>query len=172
MTNEYFNKLRNEKLFGKQPEKKKVHAIAKQSEKKKKEVAANRDQDELLDKFYEDARKKLTGICQCGCAHKSQKNDDTFYRHCICHIFPKAKFPTIARHPLNWVERTFWQGHHTNFDEQGMDKWPLMADWEDIKEKFYILAECLTDQERAMKFYTKLESLVYDHDHDENIAVQ
>ena len=46
--------------------------------------------------------------------------------------------------------------------ESGLDKWPNFADWEDVKEKFYVLAPLLTDEERATKFYSKLESLVYD----------
>src|SRR5688572_27857017 len=112
--------------------------IAKQSEKMKQNIAEEKKAgtDDALDEFFETARKKMQGVCQCGCSEKSQKLDDTFYRHCICHIFPKRIFKSIATHPLNWVERTFWGGHHTNFDEQGMDKWPHYADWDDIKEKF------------------------------------
>lgn len=119
--------------------------------------------DDGLDKFFERNRKRMVGVCQCGCGEKSQKKDDTFYRHCICHLFPKRLFPSIATHDLNWVERTFWGGHHTNFDEQGMNKWPLMADWEDIKEKFHQLVPLLTDEERKKKFYTSFEKLVYNN---------
>lgn len=114
-----------------------------------------------LDKFFEKMRKKMVGTCQCGCGQKSQKHDDTFYRHCICHIFPKRIFKSVATNEYNWVERTFWGGHHTNFDEQGMDKWPLMADWHDIKERFHILAPLLTDTERKTKFYSLFEALIY-----------
>lgn len=117
--------------------------------------------DQARDKFYESMRKKMVGVCQCGCGQKSQKSDDTFFRHCICHIFPKKIFKSIETHPLVWVERTFWGGHHTNLDEQGMDKWPAMADWDDIKEKFHVLSELLTDAERATKFYNNLSKLVY-----------
>lgn len=137
--------------------------IPKISEKKKKEIALAKESgtDSGLDKFFEAQRKRLVGVCQCGCGKKSQKKDDTFYRYCICHIFPKKTFKSISTHPLNWVERTFWEGHHTNFDEQGMDKWPLMADWDDIKEKFHQLTPLLTEKERATKFYSQLENLIY-----------
>jgi CHASE3 domain sensor protein len=36
-----------------------------------------------------------------------------------------------------------------------------MADWDDIKEKFHQLAPLLTDEERATKFYSTLEKMVY-----------
>jgi hypothetical protein len=160
MSDSYIESRRNLKLFGKKEQLKKVYQIPKVSEKKKQEIKESKG-DNKIDKFFERNRKKMVGICQCGCAKKSQKSDDTFYRHGICHIFPKAKFPSVATNDYNWVERTFWEGHHTNFDEQGMDKWPAMADWDDIREKFFILAPLLTDEERATKFYQKLEKLVY-----------
>ena len=139
------------------PTKKEKKPIAKVSPKKQKELKG----DDALDLFFEEMRKRMVGVCQCGCGEKSQKKDDTFYRHCICHIFPKKIFKSIATHRLNWVERTFWGGHHTNMDNQGLDKWPLMADWDDIKEKFHQLAPFLTKEERATKFYSKLEFLIY-----------
>ena len=66
-------------------------------------------------------------------------------------------------HPLNCVERAMYGGCHQNMDNQGMDKWPLFADWEDIKERFHVLAPLLTDQERGIKFYSTLELLIYEH---------
>lgn len=158
----YLEERRNMKLFGKKPDEKKPYSIPKQSEKKKKEIeeAKAAGTDKEMDKFFNEQRPKMTGVCQCGCGEKSQKKDDTFFRHCICHIFPKSVFKSIATHPLNWVERKFWGGDHTNFDEGGMDKWPLMADWDDIKTKFRVLEKLLTEQEKSKKFYNKLKDLV------------
>lgn len=144
------------------PEKNK-NQIRKVSIKRQAKIDAQKElgTDSDLDKFYDAMRKKMVGVCQCGCGQPSQKSDDTFFRHCICHVFPKKIFKSIATHELNWVERTFWGGHHTNFDEQGLGKWPQYADWNDIQEKFHVLAELLTDEERKTKFYTQLEKLVY-----------
>lgn len=160
----YLQQRQEHILKGRPLPEKKVYSINKVSEKRKQKLKEQESQgtENAMDKFFEDARNKMVGVCQCGCAQKSQKNDDTFYRFCICHIFPKRLFPSIATHPLNWVERTFWGGHHTNFDEQGMDKWPMMADFEDIKERFHILAPLLTDEERSLKFYATLEKLIYE----------
>lgn len=122
--------------------------------------------DEEMDKFFERMRKKMVGICQCGCSAKSSKFEDDNYRSSICHIFPKRIFKSIETNDLNWVERAFWASEkgsscHTNMDNRSMDKWPLFADWEDIKERFHTLAPLLTDEERSTKFYTHLEKLVY-----------
>jgi hypothetical protein len=145
--------------------KKEQKPIAKQSEKKKQQVKEEKallaGDDTKKEKWFKARRVEMVGVCQCGCGMPSQKNDDLYFRHSAAHIFPKALFPSVMYHPLNFAERRFWGGCHTNMDEGGLDKWPNMADWEDIKEKFYILAPLLTDEERATKFYTRLESLIY-----------
>ena len=52
-------------------------------------------------------------------------------------------------------------GCHSVMDDTSMDRWVNFADWEDIKERFHLLAPLLTDEERATKFYTHLEKLIY-----------
>lgn len=147
------------------PKEKKRYAIPRVSKKRQSQLDAEKkergDNDTLKEQWFKRQRKTLTGVCQCGCGNRSSKNDDIYFRHSICHVFPKSIFESVMYHPLNYVERAFWGGDHTNMDEQGLDKWPNMADWDDIKEKFHVLAPLLTDSERATKFYSKLESLVY-----------
>lgn len=147
----------------KQPRQRKP--IAKKSAKKLKQEAEEKklrgDDDTLMEQWFKTRRKELTGTCQCGCGRPSQKNDDTFFRGSCCHIFPKSIFESVKYHPLNCVERAMMGGCHHNMDNQGMNKWPMFADWEDIKERFHVLAPLLTDQERGHKFYNILESLVY-----------
>lgn len=129
----------------------------------------NNPEKDYKETWFKNTRKKLTGFCQCGCGKPSSKNDfigldgrvQSHFRSSCCHIFPKSEFLSIQYHPLNYVERAFWGGCHTNMDNQSMGKWPNFADWEDIKEKFHTLAPLLTDEERASKFYTHLEKLIY-----------
>lgn len=140
--------------------------MRRQSPKKQAEEAAlkkvvSSDGDTLLQQWFKARRKDLIGTCQCGCGEPSQKKDDLYFRHSIAHIFPKSLFPSVMYHPLNFVERRFWGGCHSVMDDTSMDRWPNMADFEDIKEKFHILAPLLTDEERATNFYTRLEKLVY-----------
>lgn len=155
------------------PEKKKPKPIPKKSEKRK---AKEAEQKEALgggptekEKWFQDRRKELTGTCQCGCGQPSQKKDDTFFRGSCCHIFPKSGYESIMYHPLNFVERAMFGGCHAKMDEAGLDKWPAMADWDDIKERFYILAPLLTEKERGKKWYQKLEKLVYEVDKNQTV---
>lgn len=149
------------------PKQKKIYKIPKKSKKKLQQEAEEKklrgDDDTLMEKWYKARRKELTGVCQCGCSEPSQKKDDTFFRGSCCHIFPKATFESVKYHPLNCVERRMFGGCHHNMDNNGLDKWPLFADWEDIKERFHAISPLLTDEERATRFYDKLKTLVYAH---------
>lgn len=157
--------IRQLKLRAAMPKEKKQYTIARVSKKRQaaldQEKELRGDNDTIKEQWFKARRPQMTSTCQCGCGNKSQKHDDTFFRGSICHIFPKAIFESVMYHPLNWVERAMFGGCHDNMDQQGLDKWPQMADWEDIKERFHALAPLLTDAERATKFYEQLEKLVY-----------
>lgn len=179
---DYLKKRMEQILNGRPlPENKKKQPIAKKSAKRlaKEKEQSEKGSDRNIDKWFDAQKKKLTQTCQCGCGNKSVSNSGVFYRNldgetmlkdnskdiswrgAIAHIFPKRLFPSIAMHDLNWVERSMYGGCHARMDDGSMDKWPNMADWDDIKEKFHSLAPLLTDEERASKFYSKLESLIY-----------
>lgn len=151
--------------------KKEYKGIAKKSAKtiakEKEEMATRSSEDETMkQRWFRSRRREMVGTCQCGCGQKSSKQENDNFRSSICHIFPQRDFPSVQFHPLNWVERAFWATEkgsscHTNMDNQSISKWPLFADWEDIKARFHELSPLLTDEERATKFYSNLESLVY-----------
>lgn len=147
------------------PKEKKRYVIPKKSakriEQEKQEKEFRGDNDTLKEQWFKARRKDMVGTCQCGCGKPSQKKDDMYFRHSAAHIFPKKDFESVMYHPLNFVERAFWGGCHSVMDDTSMDKWVNMADWDDIKEKFHVLAPLLTDEERSHKFYHKLESLIY-----------
>lgn len=160
---DYLRKRQQYILQGRPLPEKKNYSIPKKSEKRKQKELEQKAAggDNGMDKFFEKMRKRMIGTCQCGCARKSSKMEDDHYRASICHIFPKRIFKSIATHELNWVERNFWEGCHSNMDNRSIEKWPMYADWDDIKEKFHQLAPLLTDEERANKFYRILEKLMY-----------
>ncbi len=125
------------------------------------------DGDTLKEQWFKARRNELSGTCQCGCGEPSQKKDNIYFRCCCCHIFPKHLFKSIEYHPLNFVERRFWarttgtfNACHSIMDDTSMERWPNMADWWDIKEKFKILAPLLTQEEKGTNFYSRLEKLV------------
>ena len=143
------------------PKAKKYYQIPKVSKKRQKKMSEdNRPEDIKLDEWFLEQRKKMAGICQCGCGQKSSKNDDMYYRHSICHILPKAYYKSVMIHPLNSVEMAFWGGCHTNMDTRSLYKWPLMACWDDIKAKILAMEPYLTDEEKGRKFYQILIHLV------------
>lgn len=145
-------------------------AVAKERKPIAKKSAKRIEQDKLdkvnssndeLELWFKNTRNKLCGFCKCGCNLTSSKNDDKYFKFSCCHIFPKSKFESIKTHPLNFVERAFWGGCHSVMDDTSMDRWKGFADWNDIVEKFHLLAPLLTDEERATKFYSHLEKLIY-----------
>jgi len=154
------------KTTGAKPKK----AIRKISEKLKaereKEKVVLGEDETIKEKWFKNRRKEMVGTCQCGCAMPSSKYDDKNFRSSICHIFPQRLFPSVQFHHLNWVERKFWATEgtsacHSQMDNKSMDLWVNFADFDDIKEKFHILAELLTDEERKTKFYNHLSFLIY-----------
>lgn len=133
----------------------------KKAEEKKQERVSRTGEDTEKEKWFQSVRLQMDGVCKCGCGLPSQKRNDAVFRSCICHIFPQRLFPSVKHHPLNWVERTFWGGHHTNMDNKSMDLWKNFADWDNIKARFMVLEKCLTEDEKKRKFYHHLRDLVY-----------
>ena len=160
---EYLKKRQQFIFDGRPIPEKKAYQIRPVSPKRQEKLnlQAKEKEGDTMKKFFEAARKRMIGVCQCGCGRKSSKDDDLNYRASICHVFPKAIFRSVATHPLNWIERNFWDGCHSNLDNQSIAKWANMADFEDIKERFHTLAPLLTDEERAHKFYRNLKKLIY-----------
>lgn len=150
---------------------KKIYKLNKVAPKTAAKIAAEKEQRFVVggdvetekQKWFGARKKEMIGVCQCGCGQKSSKMDAANYRSSISHIFPQRLFPTIQFHPLNWVERNFWMGCHGNMDNRSMDLWPNFADWDDIKQKFFVLEPLLTEKERSTKFFGKLAKLVQEN---------
>ncbi len=151
----------------KKKEPKPIRKISKKlEEQRKKDKSALGEDETIKEKWFKNRRKEMTGQCCCGCGEKSSKYDDKNFRSSICHIFPQRIFKSVQFHHLNWVERKFWatkdsSACHSIMDDTSMDKWKNMEDFDNIIEKFHILAPLLTDEERKTKFYTHLENLIY-----------
>lgn len=172
-TTPYFQRMQMIKLgiLPKEAVAKPKKPISKKSKNKIAEEKAEknlRNDDTEKEKWFNLIRGKLTGFCKCGCGMPSSKKDyknlegkiESHYRSSCCHIFPKSKFHSIKYHELNFVERSFWGGCHSVMDDTSIERWVNMADWEDIKANFYILAPLLTAEEKATKFHSMLENLV------------
>jgi hypothetical protein len=139
--------------------------ISKVSAKKAKQIAEEKKAgtDRVMDLFFTEMRKHMTGACLfCGC--KSQKHDNETFHFSLAHLLPKAIFKSVATHPDNIIELCFYnESCHTNFD-QGKITWEFIkdsAEWSVIKEKLLNVLPAVTVEERGYKLYSKLEKLVY-----------
>ena len=90
------------------------------------------------DLWFTSKRHQMTGFCLCGCNTRSSKEDDVYWKFSAAHILSKAKFKSIAWHPDNWVELSFWNGCHTVFDNMGYEfcKNTKPVLWKIVVEKF------------------------------------
>lgn len=156
MSDDYLQQRLRQKLFGKQPEEKKIYHIPKKSAKKVilERIAKESGQDGLMDKFFEDARKEMTGVCLF-CGGKTEKNNDGTFRNSVAHLFAKRKnqFRSIALHPANRIELCFFGNScHTNFDTNIITfediKYTMPKAWEIIIEKSKILYPVMTKEEQ------------------------
>lgn len=161
----YLEQRRNQKIFGKPAAEKKHYYIPKQSEKKKKEIEEQKQSgDSKMDLFFQEQRKRMTGKCLFT-GEKSLRDDDDRFHFSIAHLLPKRPvnkggFPSVATHPENWIELS-WDAH-TDFDN-GKISWEMLKDsseWLIIREKLLILLPLISDEEKKIKLYSRLETLV------------
>lgn len=100
-----------------------------------------------LDRWFKDRRKEMTGKCH-HCNGISCKHDDKYYKFSVCHILPKAYFPSIATHPSNFIELCFWNKNcHGNMDNKILDLIEMNC-WDEIVTKFCIMYPSIAEKEK------------------------
>ena len=120
----------NLKNNAKLPKDKKKYVIPKKSAKK---LAQEKEEKELivegksiggnaeLNRWFLDRRKEMTGTC-VHCGGKSCKDNDHYYKFSLAHILSKSLFPSVATHPLNYLELChFGNSCHANMDNNMLD---------------------------------------------------
>ena len=99
-----------------------------------------------LQQWFEDRHKELTGKCK-HCNGKTQKGKDN-YKNSIGHILPKAYFPSVATHPLNYIELCFYGNScHTNLDNKILDLLDLNC-FDEVITKFVQIYPHIDKQEK------------------------
>ncbi len=100
-----------------------------------------------LQRWFEDRRKEMTGKCH-HCNGKSCRDSDQYFKFSICHLLPKAYFPSIATHEYNWVELCFWNNNcHGNMDNKILDLTEMNC-FDEIVTKFQIIYPSIAPKER------------------------
>lgn len=158
--NDYLAQRRAYIEAGRPLKEKKKYVIPKVSEKRKQKLKELSNTDNALDKWFEERKKELTGICNhCGgktfikqenAPHDESvyKNEKEFAIHCIAHILPKAYFPSVATHPLNWIELCFWgKNCHAQMDNKVLDLIDMHC-FDEIVRKFVAIYPSIEKSER------------------------
>lgn len=115
----------------------------KKAEKIAKEKASGSDETQLVE-WYKSRIKEMRGSC----LESMRKTNTVVYKYAICsicHILPKSLCPSVATHPLNWIE--LHPDVHSKFDNMGWDSKRKMNIWATIFERLKILAPLLSDNE-------------------------
>lgn len=127
--------------MGKVP-KQKQYSIPKISKKRKEQLELERnktkDKPSEQEQWYKDRNKEMTGKC-VECGGKSTKGHFKYWKYSICHILPKSIFPSIATHPLNFIELCYFENsHHSNMDNNGYEyvKENMPKSWKIIVDRF------------------------------------
>lgn len=102
--------------------------------------------DETLEQWFKDRHKELKGTCS-NCGGRTQKGEKN-YKSSIAHILPKAYFPSIAKHPSNFVELCFYGNScHTNMDNKMLDLIDMNC-FDEIIERVSIMYPSIAQEER------------------------
>lgn len=149
---DYFLRLQALKNGTAKPEPpKETKRIAPVSEKKKAKDKAEKPQKDLLDLWFIERSKEMTGKC-VNCRRPSTKGDPQYWKFSICHILPKALFPSVATHVLNFIELCFWdESCHSNFDNKGYEwtKEHMPKVWAIVVARFKAMYPSIARAERS-----------------------
>jgi len=140
------------KEAAKLPKQQKVYRIKSISDKRKKLLEANKGVNvsrgaNELERWFNDRRKEMTGTC-AHCGGRSCKDSDQYFKFSICHILPKAYFPSIATNEFNFIELCFWKNNcHGNMDNKILDLIDMNC-WDEIVTKFCLMYPNIAPNER------------------------
>lgn len=111
----------------------------------------------VLNRWFHARRLEMTGVC-CHCGNATTAYSDQYFKFSICHILPKAYFPSVATHPLNWIELCFWGDNscHTNMDNKTLDLTEMNC-WDEIVEKFIAIYPSIAQKEKKRIPYSLLQ---------------
>lgn len=145
----YLEERRNKILAGRPLPEKKKYTIPKKSEKRIKkeaeEAAIRGDGDTEKQKWFRARVKLMTGHC----AETGLKTETKIFQYAImsiCHLLPQRLCPSVALHPLNWIELNV--DFHVKFDAMSWEEKEKLGCWPIIQERLIHVWECLAPEER------------------------
>jgi hypothetical protein len=130
------------------PTKKEKKPIPKKSAKKLLEESKQKEleKDTELQKWYAKIMESEKPICwETG--EKINKNDKLGWHGSIAHILPKADYPSVKTHPLNYMILKMWGGTHGQYDSS-WENASKMKVWAYACKIINILYPLLTQEEK------------------------
>jgi hypothetical protein len=105
------------------------------------------DSTDNLQKWFEDRRKEMTGVC-VNCGGKSCKDDDKYWKYSIAHLLPKNHFKSISTNENNWLELChFGNSCHANYDNKMLDIMDMSC-FDTIIQKFVKIYPHIAQEEK------------------------
>lgn len=132
------------------PKPKKKYTIPKKSAKKlaqeKQEKVDRGGEDTELQAWFKKKQKHMTGYCS-ECGARTEVHVYKYAIHSICHILAKRKTvcPSVATHPLNWVE--LCPDHHAKFDKSTWEEISKWGCWEEVRYKLVMMYPDIAEDE-------------------------
>lgn len=100
-----------------------------------------------LQRWFEDRRKEMTGIC-ANCGGTSCRDNEKYWKFSIAHLLPKAYFPSVKTHEYNWIELCHFNNScHTNLDNKMLDLIDMNC-FSEIVTKFCIIYPSIAPNEK------------------------
>lgn len=148
------------------PTKKDKKPIPKMSEKKKRELDAQKearggDDSDLVKWFKARIRYSMKGVCE----ESGLKTDTGIYKYAImscCHILEKRNCPSVKYHPLNFLELI--PDLHFKWDNSSWEERQTWACWPVVEERLIMVYPDLAPEERMFfpeKLRNKIENLPF-----------
>jgi hypothetical protein len=123
----------------------KAISVKLRAEKRKEDISTASPEETIKEAWFKARRKEMTGYCcEPHCKNKTNKDNDTYFRWSICHIVPKALIPSVAYHPLNFIE--LCQQHHQEFDNT-FDRAAKMGCFINAKRRFDLFKYLIPNNE-------------------------
>lgn len=150
MINDQANNIRAIKEQALIPKVKKKYVIPKVSAKKKAAMGGERFVvDDVLEKWFLERRKEMTGFC-VECGKRSFKDNNDQYKWSLAHILKKSIFRSISTHPSNYLEMCWL--HHQEFDSN-YENAQKMNCWSLAKERFEIMKPSITEKHKDLGWF-------------------
>lgn len=150
---DYLRKRMENILSGRPLPEKKKYKIKQVSDKRaakeaeQKESKSEAGKERSLGEWFDEIERKHWANGFCACMETGELIPQKYARASIAHLLPKAKFHSVATHPLNYLILSAHNGSHQKTDR--VDNFVQMKIWPEAKRRMLIMIPLLPHDELA-----------------------